>query len=60
MLKNKDGDAYLLLAQNKRVTVRKYKGSILIDIREVSGRSILLGTCPAMKQSLILRDMIDL
>ena len=35
MSKNKDGDAYLLLAAAKRVTVRKYKGSVLIDIREV-------------------------
>lgn len=36
MKKNKEGDKYFEMSGNKRVTVRKYKGTVLIDIREVS------------------------
>jgi len=34
LLKNADGEGYLLLSKNRRVTVRKYKGAVLVDIRE--------------------------
>ena len=33
-LKNKDGDSYWELDRFKRVTVREFKGSIFVDIRE--------------------------
>lgn len=36
MEKNDDGDSFLRLSNNRRVTVRKFKGATLIDIREVS------------------------
>lgn len=32
---NKDGDSFVSLGPQKRITIRKYKGSVLIDIREV-------------------------
>lgn len=35
VLRNDDGDAYIPLGHSKRVTIRKYKGTTLIDIREV-------------------------
>jgi hypothetical protein len=35
--RNDDGDAYLTLeGEKKRVTVRKFHGKVLVDIREVS------------------------
>lgn len=38
LAKNDEGDEFLSLSSNRRVTVRKFKGSTLIDIREVSPR----------------------
>ncbi|GAA6060341.1 hypothetical protein JCM10212_000438 [Sporobolomyces blumeae] len=33
-LENDDGDTYVSLGANKRATVRKFKGAVLVDIRE--------------------------
>jgi len=41
--KNQDGDSYFDLSSKKRLTVRSWKGSLLIDIREVIE---LLFFCP--------------
>ena len=35
---NENGEAYFELSNLRRVTVRKFKGTTLIDIREVSTR----------------------
>ncbi|XP_076043995.1 single stranded-binding protein c31A [Oratosquilla oratoria] len=33
-LRNKDGEIYWELERNKRITVREFRGKVLIDIRE--------------------------
>jgi hypothetical protein len=35
--RNSDGDAFFELSTNRRVSVRKFKGKTLVDIREVRG-----------------------
>lgn len=42
---NDDGDKFLRLSNNRRVTVRKFKGATLIDIREVRLYPSGLGDC---------------
>jgi len=34
-MRNDDGDAYFELSKARRVTVRQFKGNVLVDIREV-------------------------
>ena len=36
VLKNESGESYIDISAKKRVTVRKWKDNVLIDIREVS------------------------
>lgn len=33
--RNSDGDAFFELSSNRRISVRKFKGMTLVDIREV-------------------------
>ena len=35
--RNSDGDAFFELSSNRRISVRKFKGKTLVDIREVRG-----------------------
>jgi len=39
VLTSSEGDSYIEIGKQKRVTVRKFKGKVLVDIREYYGKS---------------------
>jgi hypothetical protein len=43
--KNEQGDSFFALAPQRRLTVREFKGSVLIDFREVSQYVVCLLAC---------------
>lgn len=53
--KNAEGDSYLLLSNNRRVTVRSFKGKALIDIREVRRGAVHDSSASADSRSLLPR-----
>jgi len=39
VLTSPEGDSYIELGKQKRITVRKFKGMVLIDVREYYGKA---------------------